>query len=101
MSKHTPGPWTVELNIGIRGHAMIHADQLQSGTGRKVITLAEIWGSGELCEANARLIAASPELLGACKAFQKWLGHSTDDQTERIGRLVDSAIAKAEGELNG
>jgi hypothetical protein len=54
-------------------------------------------------EANARLIAAAPELLIALEDFDNWFaGFNPDDQADRLaGRKVvtraRAAIAKARG----
>ncbi len=63
MSKHTPGPWRVhgsEGDLDERRIIKAHNDSSYS-------TVAVIRAYGGLCEANARLIAAAPELLSALK----------------------------------
>jgi hypothetical protein len=51
----------------------------------------------EAVEANARLIASSPELLEALKlALNKLREHYTESQIEEI-RVIKQAIYKAEG----
>tara|TARA_Y100000310_G_scaffold230237_1_gene232666 strand:+ start:202 stop:363 length:162 start_codon:yes stop_codon:yes gene_type:complete len=47
-------------------------------------------------EANARLIASSPDLLAAAKLAQSLLSEEYEDSYEVLKRL-DAAIAKAEG----
>ena len=90
MSKHTPGPWRYEYEPGYCGELLAEA----SGT-----TLAEF--VTEPSEANARLIAAAPELLEALKLmveqFTKGSAPSTvKDSEARI--KAHAAIAKATGE---
>jgi hypothetical protein len=66
-SAHTPGPWSNERiwdTPASRIHARVHGVP---------VALAEAFtmrGAGEK-EANARLIAAAPELLAACKALHQ------------------------------
>lgn len=75
MSKHTPGPWTVRPALGV-GEYKISEDE----------------GLTENCEetkANARLIAACPEMLLALKAVHKNCNESVC--------WVCNTIAKAEG----
>jgi hypothetical protein len=65
---HTPGPWTTEhpfnLNLTDRSKRGVY-----SGDKKNWSMIAEINGGGGLpIEANARLIAAAPELLEACKS---------------------------------
>lgn len=62
MNKHTPGPWITEnryktsINAGKKHIAMVN--QYKSGDIE-----SDIWGDEH--EANARLIAAAPDLLEA------------------------------------
>jgi hypothetical protein len=73
MIKHTPGPWT-------RGYGnYVYRDDVGQKDGKSLIatcmplnvTRAEL----ETAFANARLIAAAPELLAALQ----WLADSADD----------------------
>lgn len=80
MSKHTPGPWLTD------GRSVFAMEQKQ---------ICEVPAkgirSGKVDVANARLIAAVPELLKALKDAHP---HIADDTLRtRIGNL----IAKAEG----
>ena len=86
MSAHTPSPWTF----------------VQSGTGdfpiwnvrigtRGLITLPATAGM-ETMDADARLIAAAPELLEALQDLCDTLGECGMTEKAR------AAIAKAEGE---
>ena len=86
MSKHTPGPWRVEADGVIVGPS--NGFSPFGGCG----CCDSPWMNGhdgEACQANARLIAAAPELLGALK-----------DMGARYGltEQARAAIAKAEGE---
>jgi hypothetical protein len=61
MNKHTPGPWSS------RGRA-IRGPHPKDPAGRARIVAKAIWDNGtyvDEAEANARLIAAAPELLEA------------------------------------
>lgn len=61
MSGHTPGPWVAkELYGGNRGWVVLHEETINGGSFKRRID----W-SGQMDEANARLIAAAPELLDA------------------------------------
>jgi len=95
MSKHTPGPWTFVHEGGIDGGYFIDAKE-------DVVVLPR----GRLNEADARLIAAAPDLLAALRAIVNKAHPRADylngDATHYIGpkELVDAAraaIAKAEG----
>ena len=111
MSKHTPGPWSVgevshkKQRVDIDS---LHADQTvghQTWRG-----LARAYGCEDMPAegtavmlANARLIAAAPELLEALRGMQ-----ALDDEHHQRGQCDDdvcaevrkarAAIAKATGE---
>ncbi len=106
MSKHTPGPWIADWDDGGQWYVNIG--------GLSVSGNALRGDSGGCIEsANARLIAAAPELLEACKWFLAQLesGMLVRDITKdaepmwgtRMMRFVAGignaarAIAKAEG----
>lgn len=82
---HTPGPWWVDgPGEGIEVHATF---------GRT----ASVWGEGGCGReawANARLMAAAPELLAALKRLVEYCNNHSD--YDAIGE-ADDAIAKAEG----
>lgn len=94
MSKHTPGPWKVAAIPG----AVIAMDNT---------TIAKVfYGERSVCDANARLIAAAPELFealgsalrlgdhdGACKAMARG---GPEDCICWVA-AAHAAIAKAEG----
>lgn len=84
---HTPGPW-VAINRGYKSHV----------TDNGMNWNAEIVGPGH--GANARLIAAAPELLAALEAFIHMATHHAMPDEERRAILKQSraAIAKARGE---
>jgi hypothetical protein len=103
--KFTPGPWKVDV-----WDYKSHKDLIiQTETNR----LAAIdWDEGkdnpytikkEVAEANARLIAAAPELYVACKQAQQeikamaaMLGN--DHETCLSWNLIQNAIDKVEGD---
>ena len=94
MSGHTKGPWLIDE---------VEADlvEIRSGsqTGRVEIASVQLGyyaPIGDEQRANARLIAAAPEMLGALKGVIEY-----DDETHFLAarrRLaILAAIAKAEG----
>lgn len=98
MSGHTPGPWRVEPYQGEDIEAEV------CGKWREVATLIDNAamhdqrpiGTAFIRDANARLIAAAPDLLRACKMVAdmavSWQPLTPGDIAE-----VKAAIAKAEG----
>lgn len=97
---HTPLAWQVDRDHQTRAAT----DPITICAGSPDIAetwrfVAEVQGCGELGEqerdANARLIAAAPELLHALELVA-WEKEGFDDH---ISRVVRAAIAKARGEL--
>lgn len=90
--KHTPGPWVVDGDV-IRG------DQQRNGSisVASMLDVSYPYGrrAGESKHANARLIAAAPDLLDALKGllgitdFHELFGSKTE--------AARAAIAKATG----
>jgi len=87
VSKHTPGPW--HLHIG-DDYAEVSVQ-----CGDATIEIFNAYRDEECVDADARLIAAAPDMLAALRAL--------DDVNLDVGgvfarEIVDAAIAKAEGE---
>ena len=91
---HTPGPWIVRSYIDMQ-----HPSCLGDDDNRHMIIseggqgLAHTVGlNTETDVVNARLIAAAPDLLAACKATLPPL-----EQRQPWHVMLEAAIAKAEG----
>ncbi len=104
MSKHTPGPWsTSSVGIGDDLSWPIRRVRHDQRGNRIISWIADAHGTQGMDEAeraaNARLIAAAPDLLEALEELY-WL--ATD--SERMGvhmheyDRAQAAIAKAKGE---
>lgn len=96
---HTPGPWRVEINTEedadwARKWPTIVADEYE------VVGTEGLYGDIETDIANARLIAAAPDLLEALKAYDQWADKTicTDQELKKIREQMRAAIAKATGE---
>lgn len=98
MSNHTPGPWYSDEFEGI---TIFHDVKDR----RFPICKLEPISDGE-AEANARLIAAAPEILEALKfSLAEWYQYDSANKRggpmERARRqaikMAEAAIAKAEG----
>lgn len=79
---HTPWPWAADQN------GLIHA-----GKNRLHIAQAATTGMGHAADANARLIAAAPELLEALRGMLAVWPYMECNET----RSARAAIAKATG----
>lgn len=102
--KHTPGPWNVYKNEYVSAPRVKHVSPTIADCTSRLIPILERL-------ANARLIAAAPELLAACNqlvdTFFGWVagrcpycdaGTPNDhDRACPIGMAI-AAIAKAKGE---
>jgi hypothetical protein len=96
QQKHTQGPWTIgDLNLSEGDERRVYGPD---GTA----VVAGVWPMGEDFndittddgerEANARLIAAAPDLLGTLRAFA-----DRRTLTEQDREHIDLVISKAEG----
>jgi len=100
---YTPGPWAIEKDskdiVKVRAYATV-----------ATCTTAGLWDSKrtqvispEECMANARLIAAAPELLEALEAFDKAAKESTTiigfaAKAFKLLTKTRAVIAKAKGD---
>lgn len=87
MSEHTKGPWQVEEGFSVVGTRRTVTEYFVRRDGDSIAIAADILDpkTGEPSEANARLIAAAPQLLEAC---------------EELATLYAEAIGEELGEHN-
>lgn len=108
MSKHTPGPWLVIPDHRPSGDVLIEPEDSDPDFAKRVVAIAPAQRHGEQ-EANARLIAAAPELLAELEKAVKilveleeegFIDLSPDYPTIEPHQLdsARAAIAKAKGE---
>ncbi len=101
MSGHTPGPWSVWTGR-LLGQDIFHDKRTvcaDSGVGDKLAVAYCDYHTPERAEANARLIAAAPDLLEMCQMMAAEYSREDGVFFERhpaIGRLLKT-IAKATG----
>ena len=90
VSKHTPGPWDIHVgNLGADARGQQQMVMICSEDMR-IATMFSVQDR----DANARLIAAAPELLEACKAAMR-LDYFREHSA--LALQVQAAIKKAEG----
>jgi hypothetical protein len=95
MSEHTPAPWHVRTNP-------IRDDEPRDvvNTSQLIAEVREFYSAGER-EANARLIAAAPELLEALQWALEWMpkpSYQSDPEYGYHHKDARDAIAKALGQ---
>lgn len=99
MSKHTPGPWALQMAEDCQGRQLDEMVKwvVTANSHDLWISTGPTWDAEHDAEAlaNAHLIAAAPELLQACKVAVRYLDPS---QYVSAIRLIDAAIAKATGQ---
>jgi hypothetical protein len=113
-AQHTPGPWKANATaerlgekktfIYSEGKAKLDRTEYRPAP---IVTILDVCVDIDEHEANARLIASSPELLSALKAIQagfldgsiQWTKKrvSDSDPYHPANTLMNAAIAKAEG----
>ena len=85
MTDHTPGPWFLDDELPSNPYSVL------ARVGGEKIPISSPSDPGD-ARADARLIAAAPELLAECIALQM------EAAARGCGlRIADEAIAKAKG----
>lgn len=87
--KHTPGPWHSTGRYVGSGHAKMNICECSDNSG--------CWSNAPEAVANARLIAAAPDLLESVKALLGCMSLAGWDG-DPIAVKARAAIAKATGE---
>ena len=94
MPRFTPGPW----RVGISFHEKITSVDAKDPDGRGIVEVCAVWGDQSILEitpvskANARLIAASPEMYALARKLVKHADAEFDDPGG-IADLVEEARA--------
>ena len=110
--KHTPGPWQVDADqrADEKTRQLAARYGLKESRGTAIIGDIKQWEHNESysvvavvnddnweCEANARLIAAAPELLEALRGIRDMRIGDPEKVVDAAFAKADAAIAKAEG----
>ena len=102
MRKHTPGPWKF-TNFNWRGEEDTKGNLYVTGwhgegTCTSVCRVEGNATSHDVTLANARLIAAAPDLLVACEQAYSLIGTQYVGPSLEVSLMLCKAIAKAKGE---
>lgn len=98
---HTPGPWENEDGeITARGAVVANVYQADDFP---CLDDADRPAAEEECKANARLIAAAPDLLEACRSAlvpvkEAWAKQMEGNDLWPVFEALRAAVARAEGE---
>lgn len=98
-AQHTPGPWHVWPDSFER-FGPEETPDVYVGNASEHSALILSQGLPGQVEANARLIAAAPEMLTALRDAENWLGEldaGPDTGAQALIAELRAAIAKAEG----
>ena len=101
-NRHTPGPWAVKGKApgpvvyaeGRREHICVVQHDLDQPYQMAKETYAQ-------AEADARVIAAAPDMLAACEEVAEIIHHRAgtgDPDLHRANEILRAAIAKAKGD---
>ncbi len=115
-AKHTPGPWATERVTSLDSLVYCRVGPASELAKSRSVAYAGTYGklpdgstspirlSEAECEANARLIAAAPELLEALEEarFELWRAldhlHVLVPEDTSAMQKIDAALAKARGQ---
>lgn len=99
MAKHTPGPWKVRKEWQGDGKEVYPDVKVKIGQPSELCVVDGIY---EECAANARLIAAAPDLLAKCVKVVDWLDKlaaasesNASNWKDRLPALAESCVADA------
>jgi len=93
MSKHTLGPWEAVQTYETfpEGDQYPYEVEIEGPQGRLICKMR-----GQNIPANARLIAAAPEMFEALRALLRW--HECETESDHCWSMARAAIAKAKNE---
>lgn len=89
--KHTPGPWRIETE----NETGIPTISIRDGLNQQIATVNPYRLAWR--DADARLIAAAPEMLEALERVAVMLSAHNDSDYQFMLSLIKPAIAKAKG----
>jgi hypothetical protein len=100
-TQHTPGPWKVGQHLGSLSSFCVHMDAGDKGRGSEIVEAVCGLDTDQRL-ANARLIAAAPDLLEALQEMVSIVAIHQDATNTKFAwaemEVANAAIAKATGE---
>ena len=97
MERHTPGPWTTgdaDFHTIVGSVTRFGTD---NGGNKWLAAVCVVDKSDNEAEdlANARLIAAAPDLAAALKLAREWASRDSSGCSPTFLRIINAALAKA------
>ena len=95
---HTPGPWHVQHQAYF-WHIMHSSNGPNWRDVSGIATIQSVSPTAEQAEANAKLIAAAPDLLAALQAVAsrlehyRWMSHIGDEVSQEDGCIAEARAA--------
>jgi len=97
--KHTPGPWKYEAEVAYGRDIRTEDGKIWLGSALNEHSDLKHFPSSAVCEKNAQLMSASPDLLEACKmALESYRIAAEHHNIEFDAVPIEDAIKKARGE---
>ena len=98
MSEHTPGPWWIGEQSNDSDGDAAEIEIVSEGDRHGDHDICAVYQAWEGCiDANARLIAAAPDLLDALQFARPFMAVANLDSSQDLITPIDNAIAKAKG----
>jgi hypothetical protein len=98
MSKHTPGPWKIFEGWGADSRRPVIIDSVPDVEGKFVGNcICYLASTNPDMDANARLIAAAPEMLQVLKSAKLFTSGFTGAKSDRLNIEIDLLVSKVEG----
>ncbi len=101
-NKFTPGPWSINGRHQYEGELTGGADLIENPDVGSVCVMIDT-DDPEVCEANTRLVCASPDLLTSLELAEGFISGFEDDETQTnvpwMLATIRAAIGKARGDV--
>lgn len=91
-TRHTPGPWVVRTSATYRSQVEAIDPKGRADVVARITTPRK---GAEASDANARLIAAAPDMLASLEAAHGYLVMMGTDHADHIRGAIRATIAKA------
>ena len=99
MTKHTPGPWKIFEGWGADKRRPVIVDAIPDVDGKFVGNcICRMASTNPDIEANAKMIAAAPEMFEAIESMLVFLAYAPSPDTNELWQKVSRAYDKAKSD---